>query len=115
LKSFITKDFLEDINLIKKVVLKNDWNIYILDYSIKECSIKTIRVIIPSISDILRFRFEKINNFEQLMSEELFFKKKDIDKMNFFNKFIFLNLQFYLNYYYHTYLCLQKEMIFLLL
>jgi ribosomal protein S12 methylthiotransferase accessory factor len=89
LKSFVTKDFLEEVKQIKNIAINNKWKILVVDHSIKECPIKVVRVIIPSISDTLRFILKKIDNIDELIKDNPFIKKEKYttkinDKFNYF-------------------------------
>jgi len=52
-----TTDFLEDIKIIKDISEKNNWETLIIDYSVSELPLKVVRVIVPSVSDVLRFKY----------------------------------------------------------
>jgi ribosomal protein S12 methylthiotransferase accessory factor len=98
-ENFKTKDFLEDISLIKKTSEKNEWNLLVIDHSIKECSLKVVRLVVPGVSDTLRFLFnknERFKNEKDLYSkiEELFDVKKDIKRDNR-EEFNFLKYNFF--------------------
>jgi hypothetical protein len=64
LKNIKTTDFLQDINLIKKISTKNKWKVIILDHSIPECLLRVIRIFIPSVSDCLRFSLAERQTFD---------------------------------------------------
>ncbi len=76
LKSFKSKDFLDDVNIVKDILRENGWDAYIIDYSIEECFIKVVRVVVPSVSDILRFIFENGDVFER--PESIYYLTKDL-------------------------------------
>ena len=84
LQSYQTNDFLEDIEIIKKISQKNNWETLFIDYSIPESPLKVARVIIPTISDTLRFRHplrsKKIDVFKNVISS-IEYQKKSIQKL----------------------------------
>lgn len=67
LASYNTADFMDDIELIKKISKKNSWGTLMIDYSIPEFPLKIVRIIVPEIADdIYRCRYlspEKMNKF----------------------------------------------------
>ncbi len=56
LDSHKTKDFLEDIKIMKGISKNNDWDSLVVDYSTPQLPLKVVRVVIPSVSDTLRCR-----------------------------------------------------------
>jgi len=89
LQSKETKDFLEEIELIKNISLKNNWRTLILDYSVDKCPIKVVRVVIPSISDLLRYKYKRINDIDKLTVNILQSEEENITKKNNMNNKIF--------------------------
>ena len=89
LSSYDTADFLEDIKIIKDISKKNGWETLIMNYSIPELPLKIVRVVIPSISDILRYNYpnqEKITEFPKkrealLLDDFLLNKGADVKKL----------------------------------
>jgi YcaO-like protein with predicted kinase domain len=64
LKSKKTDDFLEDINLIKKIIFDNKWKAFFVDYTVKNSPLRVVRLVIPSVSEIMRFNFKNsVKNF----------------------------------------------------
>ncbi len=99
LKSVETKDFLEDVELIKEVIKKNKWQAFIVDHSIKECDLRVIRLFIPSVSDCLRSFFKEgsvFDDHEHLIKLRLSFNfdEKKIEMMDGYKKYHFLKYHF---------------------
>ena len=59
LTSHETDDFSKDIEIIKEISKKNGWETMFIDYSIPELPLKIVKVIIPSVSDTLRYYYAK--------------------------------------------------------
>jgi YcaO-like protein with predicted kinase domain len=95
LTSIKTKDFLEDIKLIKEILKKNNWKAFIVDHSVKNSSLKVIRLFIPSVSDSLRYFFKEgktFNDYNHLLKVRSSgnFDEKKGEKMKPHNKYYFL-------------------------
>ncbi len=56
LQSRKTKDFLEDIEIIKDISRSNDWDSLVINYSTPKLPLKVVRLVVPSVSDTLRCR-----------------------------------------------------------
>ena len=90
LLSYQTTDFLEDVEIIENISRKNNWETFIIDYSIPELPLKVVRVVIPSVSDLLRNKYSPettdtdfFYGKESSISLDTFLgeKKEDIEKL----------------------------------
>ncbi len=87
-----TSDFLEDIDLIKEISRKNNWKSLIIDYSSDAFPLKVVRVVVPSVSDLLGSKYvNKIPEDFSLFGYESYGDVYDkmnemnpIDQFNFF-------------------------------
>ncbi len=55
--------------MIKDICRENDWEALYIDYSIPKYSLKVIRIIVPSVSDTLRFMHPKLLKVEDIFNE----------------------------------------------
>lgn len=69
LSSHKNDDFVQDIQVIKDICRENDWEALYIDYSIPKYSLKVIRIIVPSVSDTLRFMHPKLLKVEDIFNE----------------------------------------------
>jgi ribosomal protein S12 methylthiotransferase accessory factor len=72
LNSILTDDSLKDVELIKKICIRNKWNILVIDSTHKIINFPTVRVIIPPIStdfDIFTKKFKGYANFTERFNE----------------------------------------------
>ena len=84
LSSYPTDDFLEDIKIIKNISENNGWETLVVDYSIPELPLKVVRVIVPSISDLLKYDYLNPRKVTDIIEEkritnyplDLFFQNK---------------------------------------
>jgi len=85
LASHVTNDFLDDMEIIKDISQKNNWETFIVDYSIPELPLKVVRVIVPSVSDLFRYNYpspKKITDFPKQREGyplDVFFQNKKAD------------------------------------
>jgi len=73
-----TDDFLRDIELIERICKREQWDLLILNLTHPVINFPVVRIIVPSISDVLDYYFEE-SRISDLLDDEKLFNKIYID------------------------------------
>ena len=80
LKSIQNADFLDDIKEIVSICKRERWDFFVIDSTHPKLDFPVVRVIIPNISDVMEYYFNRID-INKIANDELFFDLMNIDNL----------------------------------